>query len=563
MAAGRNAGWTGAEGFISYSHKDREFVDRLYAKLKALEVTGLVRFFRDTQDVQVGEKWDPAVRSALQRSSIVLAVLSDDFFLSDYITSHELPEMLRLAQQRTATVVPIVARECLWKHTALGEYIGLPEGASSVVNAQDPESVLQEIGEAIARRSTALLPARPVYTEPPLHYGEHERGQTTKVSIKLAGRYSQAVARKVLETAEALRDTVGGALWDLDVKAGSVIVSATLKWSTLDSALGLLRASIPLLPHPVTSIRLEPSGRQLFGQDSDPSVSEATLVNVVDSRFIDEQGTDRSAAEFAGQMARQLDFDSFHFDDMRVGPRSLKHVRFNGRALAVSVTEVPLGADLEGGLEPPPEDSALTFGSGCNAVVRIADERDFGRYWADVLDKPRKKTGLPLVAQRVRELAPGRRVVVVYSNDPDFVFGLVALLTERSRRVSLEDRSWPLGWGVEEAAGDAGGRSRSGSGFIWVRTRDSSSREETWDSTYSRYAALVSSVVDTTVREIGALSTASSMAESAVFPVNGGQTLVESLRLRATRAISRGGGALGGPSLARGEDGQVVPVWNA
>jgi hypothetical protein len=67
--------------FVSYSHNDAEFLDRLLVHLKPLEKEGLLDLWVDTR-LRAGDKWKKEIEKALQRATVAVLLVSADFLAS-------------------------------------------------------------------------------------------------------------------------------------------------------------------------------------------------------------------------------------------------------------------------------------------------------------------------------------------------------------------------------------------------------------------------------------------------------------------------------------------------
>jgi hypothetical protein len=83
--------------FVSYSHRDKKWLDRLLVFLKPYQRQGL-RLFADPY-IQVGERWRRAIEGALERACIGVLLVSQDFLASDFIYEQELPPLKRAADR--------------------------------------------------------------------------------------------------------------------------------------------------------------------------------------------------------------------------------------------------------------------------------------------------------------------------------------------------------------------------------------------------------------------------------------------------------------------------------
>lgn len=97
--------------FISYSHNDREYFERLLIHLKPLEKEGLIYVWADTK-LKAGDQWRTEIEHALDRASIAILLVSADFLASDFITENELPPLLHKAQEQGTRIIPVILKPC-------------------------------------------------------------------------------------------------------------------------------------------------------------------------------------------------------------------------------------------------------------------------------------------------------------------------------------------------------------------------------------------------------------------------------------------------------------------
>jgi hypothetical protein len=101
--------------FISYSHRDGEWVERLRRMIKPLEQRyGLERW--DDSRIQAGGLWRQEIEQALASASVALLLVSADFLASDFVARSELPPLFRAAKQKGLRILWVPLRPSLWKH---------------------------------------------------------------------------------------------------------------------------------------------------------------------------------------------------------------------------------------------------------------------------------------------------------------------------------------------------------------------------------------------------------------------------------------------------------------
>jgi hypothetical protein len=84
--------------FISYSRQDVEWLRLLRKFLGVLEKEGIIKFWDDSS-IKPGEPWEENIRKALDAACAAVLLVSQDFLVSKFITTYELPRLLSDAQQ--------------------------------------------------------------------------------------------------------------------------------------------------------------------------------------------------------------------------------------------------------------------------------------------------------------------------------------------------------------------------------------------------------------------------------------------------------------------------------
>lgn len=94
--------------FISYSHKDREFVDRLAMQLVARNVN----IWLDRWELSVGDSLVDKVQEAVDGASALLVILSKSSTQSEWCKKELSSGLLRELEEKRVVVMPVMLEDC-------------------------------------------------------------------------------------------------------------------------------------------------------------------------------------------------------------------------------------------------------------------------------------------------------------------------------------------------------------------------------------------------------------------------------------------------------------------
>ena len=111
--------------FISYSQKDEYYKKALEAHLTILQRLNVIATWSDRK-ITAGDNWEQEINLNLEKSKIVLLLISANFLSSDYCYDTETIFALEQHNNGKAIVLPIIIKPCLWQKSNFGHLQAFP-----------------------------------------------------------------------------------------------------------------------------------------------------------------------------------------------------------------------------------------------------------------------------------------------------------------------------------------------------------------------------------------------------------------------------------------------------
>ncbi len=100
--------------FISYSHQDETWKDRLVTQLQVLVHQGLLDTWDDRR-IGFGDDWKPQIDTALQNAKAAVLLISANFLTSKFILGEEIPTLLQRRDAAGLHIFPVIVKPCAWR----------------------------------------------------------------------------------------------------------------------------------------------------------------------------------------------------------------------------------------------------------------------------------------------------------------------------------------------------------------------------------------------------------------------------------------------------------------
>ena len=138
--------------FVSYSHEDREWLDKLKKWLKPLEQAGMVNVWDDSR-IAAGSQWKQEIEQSIASAKVALLLVSQNFLASEFITNNELPPLLDAAQQKGVPVLWLALSHSTVFDTAIASYQALndPKKPLKTMDSGEQDKILLSVYEKIKK----------------------------------------------------------------------------------------------------------------------------------------------------------------------------------------------------------------------------------------------------------------------------------------------------------------------------------------------------------------------------------------------------------------------------
>ena len=139
--------------FISYSHRDAKWLQRLQVHFAPFERRGKIHHWDDTM-ISAGSKWREQISGALDAAKVAVLLVSADFLASEFIANEELPRLFAAAENDGVAIIPVIVSPCAFdSFESLCQFqsINSPAQPLSGLNKTKREQILVKLAAAVDR----------------------------------------------------------------------------------------------------------------------------------------------------------------------------------------------------------------------------------------------------------------------------------------------------------------------------------------------------------------------------------------------------------------------------
>src|SRR5436305_12457759 len=145
------------EVFCSYAQEDEAWLRELEIHLSLLKRQGLISLWHDRL-ISPGTNWAQAIDNRLETASVILLLVSADFFASEYCFGIEMQRALERQEVGEVHVIPIIVRPVDWATAPIAHLQALPTDAKPLTMWENKDTALADITAGLRRVIAEELP---------------------------------------------------------------------------------------------------------------------------------------------------------------------------------------------------------------------------------------------------------------------------------------------------------------------------------------------------------------------------------------------------------------------
>jgi hypothetical protein len=134
--------------FYAYAQKDEALQKELGKHLSLLKRQGVVADWH-FRIISGGKEWQGEIDSHINKSKIILLLVSPDFLSSDYCYDIEMKKAMELHDSKAARVIPIILRPCDWQSAPFGKLQAFPKDGKPITTWPNCDEAFLNVAQGI------------------------------------------------------------------------------------------------------------------------------------------------------------------------------------------------------------------------------------------------------------------------------------------------------------------------------------------------------------------------------------------------------------------------------
>lgn len=171
--------------FISYSHKDKKYKERLVDYLKGIKLTRNIEIWHDGE-INAGEDIDKNILNELSSSDIVLLLVSINFINSSYCIENELKKAIERMNKGECVIVPIMLSKCdIDPKLSWSNLKRVPEDSKAIKDFKKYDDGYNDVSISIKKLIDSMLDKNTKYYNENKEYSNENKDINESLYIKL------------------------------------------------------------------------------------------------------------------------------------------------------------------------------------------------------------------------------------------------------------------------------------------------------------------------------------------------------------------------------------------
>ncbi len=135
--------------FIIYAREDESFKSSLLSAFIPLRRAGKVEVFHDAL-IKPGDRWEDVILDNLRKAHIIMPLVSNDFFASEFIHEVEFKKAVDRYKKGETVIIPVILKHCGWKYDPIIKTLQvLPKDGKPVVTWAYHDEAWEQVLDAV------------------------------------------------------------------------------------------------------------------------------------------------------------------------------------------------------------------------------------------------------------------------------------------------------------------------------------------------------------------------------------------------------------------------------